>query len=93
MSGVNVKEEKCLLVCGKGAVSVFSALSAPRHLRQRTSKGGLGCLCVQKRSDADQEKSLGTDCRRHGDRMKEPITWRHARAPCACRRLEIIGSA
>ena len=42
MSGVNVKEEKCLLVCGKGAVSVFSALSAPptsaRGLEVRTQK-------------------------------------------------------
>ena len=37
-------------------------------------------LRVQKRSDADQEKSLGTDCRRHGDTLKEPITWAHARA-------------
>ena len=61
--------------------------------RRVLARGGPNWLRVQKRSDADQEKSLGTDCCRHGDRMKKPITWRHARAPCACRRLEIIGSA
>ena len=36
---------------------------------------GLGHPLVQKRSDADQDKSLGTDCCRHGDRLRKPITW------------------
>ena len=38
------------------------------------AKGGPNCLRVQKRSDADQEKSLGTDCGRHGGRLKYPRT-------------------
>ena len=38
-------------------------------------KGGPNCLRLQKRSDADQEKSLGTDCRRHGDRLKGSRPW------------------
>ena len=75
-------------------VTSLRDVSSRKDLRARSGgRGGLGCLRVQKRSDADQEKTLGTDCCRHGDRMKEPITWAHARAPCACAHLEIIGSA
>ena len=63
------------------------------RLGNSRARGGLGCLRVQKRSDADQDKSLGTDCCRHGDRLKEPTGSPHAHAPCACGRLEIIDSA
>ena len=35
---------------------------------------------VQKRRGADQEKSLGTDCRRHCDRLKESRLVRRMRA-------------
>ena len=38
----------------------------------RSSKGGLGCLRVQKRSGADQDKSLDPSGCSHGDRLKEP---------------------
>ena len=50
------------------------------------NKKGPDCLHVQRRRDADQEKSLGTACRRHYDRLKEPTGSPHAdaRAPCAC---------
>ena len=56
-------------------------------------RGGLGCLRVQKRSGADQEKSLDPSRCSHGDRLKKPTGSPHARTPCACGRLETIGSA
>ena len=59
----------------------------------RMGKGGPNCLRVQKRSDADQEKSLDPSRCSHGDRLKEPITWAHARSVRVRAHLEMIGTA
>ena len=80
---------KASSLCGPSAHPLSSG--TPRHdsvsdrqITNQRGRGGLGFAFARRAKDrsdaADQEKSLGTDCRRHGDTLKEPITWAHARA-------------